>query len=160
MGRILRGIKTFLEEDFDAAGLEPPEDGALLFRYDDGENHEWGCMAVADEDSDQLMFYSVRLEEVPKKRRDAVMRFVTRANYGMHVGNFELDLDDGEVRFKTSIDVEGVELTTQLCRNLVDMNLAVMGRYFEGLREVAAGNGNPEEIIAEIEAEDDDEPPS
>lgn len=155
MGRILKGISTFLEDDFGADGLEPPEDGALLFRYDDGEDRQWGCMAVADEDAEQLMFYSVWLEEVPKARRDEVMAFVTRANYGLHVGNFELDLDDGEVRLKTSIDIENIELTQQLCRNLVDMNLALMGRYIDGLAAVVAGEYAARDAIAEIEDDDD-----
>lgn len=30
------------------------------------------------------------------------MEFLTRANFGVVLGNFEFDLDDGEVRFKTS----------------------------------------------------------
>lgn len=156
MGRLLKAIKKFLEDDFEADGLEPPEDGAIVFRYDDGEDREWGCMAVADEESEQVMFYSVHLHEVPAAKREAVMRFVTRANYGMHVGNFELDLDDGEVRFKTSMDVEGIKLTPELCRNLVDLNLAVMGRYVDGLRQVIAGERSADAAVEEIEADDDD----
>jgi len=86
-----------------------------------------------------------------------VMHFLTRANYGMHVGNFEIDLDDGEVRFKTSMDVEDTEITATMCRNLVEVNLAVMGRYIEGLAAVADDGRDVVEVLAAIEDDDDDD---
>jgi len=39
-----------------------------------------------------------------------VNEFLTRANYGLNIGNFEMDFQDGEIRFKTAIDVEEVIL--------------------------------------------------
>jgi hypothetical protein len=77
---------------------------------------------------------------------------VCRANYGMIVGNFEIDLDDGEVRYKTSVDVEGVTATRQLIQNLVAPNVITMDRYLPGLLSVAFGGKHPAEAIAEIEA--------
>ena len=157
MGRIFTAVQSFLQDHFDADGLEPVDDDTLAFRLEDEDGHEWGCMAIAEEDAEQLMFYSVMLEPASKKRRDEVMRFVTRANYGMQVGNFELDLDDGEVRFKTAIDVEGLELTEGLCRNLVDLNIMMMGLYYDGLDDVMKGKATAEEAISAIEDDEGDE---
>jgi hypothetical protein len=44
------------------------------------------------------------------------------ANYDMIIGNFELDLRDGEVRYKTSIDFEGDRLSFAYINNLVYTN--------------------------------------
>lgn len=158
MGRILDQIRKFIEDEFDADGLEPNDgDDAIMFRYVDDDDREWGCLAIGDDQSEQLMFYSVWSERVPEARRRDVMEFVTRANYGLPVGNFEMDLDDGEVRVKTAIDVDGIELTPQLCGNLVDANLAVMDRYFDGLDRVINAQATPAAAIEHVEADDDDD---
>ena len=38
-------------------------------------------------------------EDIPELHRSAVMELITRINYRLAVGHFEMDLDDGEVRF-------------------------------------------------------------
>ena len=68
---------------------------------------EW--VVVAQWSDAQLAVYCVCSLNVPPARRAAVMELVTRANYGLRLGCFELDLDDGEVRFRASLDFEGTE---------------------------------------------------
>lgn len=159
MARIFDGIKSFLQTHFEAEGLEREDDEDMLsFRLEDEDGHEWGCLALAEEQSEQVIFYSVVLENTPPEHMPEVMKFVTLANYGMQVGNFELDLEDGEVRFKTAIDVEGVELSDGLLRNLVELNIMMMGLYFDGLLAVMRGGMTADQAIAEVEedSEEDD----
>ncbi|MCX4243745.1 YbjN domain-containing protein [Paraliomyxa miuraensis] len=151
MARIFDALKAFLRTHFEEEGLEADDEDMISFRLEDEDGHEWGCLAVAEEQAEQVMFYSVVLETVVAERRNEVMRFVTMANYGMQVGNFELDLEDGEVRLKTSIDVEGVPLDDRLLHNLVELNLMMMGLYFEGLIAVMHGEATAEEAIAQVE---------
>jgi hypothetical protein len=80
-----------------------------------------------------------------------VADFLTRANYGLIVGNFEMDLNDGEVRYKTSIDVEGDELTPALLRNLAYTNVKTMDRYLPGLMSVMYGALTSEQAIHMVE---------
>jgi len=49
---------------------------------------------------------------VISSKRGAVAEFINRANYGIIIGNFEMDFADGEIRYKTSIDVQGDKLTS------------------------------------------------
>ena len=58
----------------------------------------------------------------------------------MRIGNFELDFDDGEIRYKTSIDVEGGELIDKMIDNLLRANLTTTDRYFGGLMELIYGD--------------------
>jgi len=156
MARIFDGIKSFLRTHFEAEDLERDgEDDMISFRLEDEGGNEWGCLALGDEQSEQAIFYSVVLETTPPEHRPEVMKFVTLANYGMQVGNFELDLEDGEVRFKTSLDIEGVELGEGLLRNMVELNILMMGLYYDGLIAVMRGGMTAEEAIAEIEDEGD-----
>ena len=77
--------------------------------------------------------------------------FITRANYGMIVGSFEMDYGDGEVRYKTSIDVEGDRLSLGLVRQLVYINVLMMDRYLPGIMKVAYGDVDPAAAIDSIE---------
>jgi hypothetical protein len=158
MARIFDRFQSFLRSHFEAEDLERDgDDDMISFRLEDEGGNEWGCLALADEQSEQVIFYSVVLESVAAEHRLEVMKFVTLANYGMQVGNFELDLEDGEVRFKTSIDVENEDLSEGLLRNMVELNVLMMGLYYDGLLAVMRGGMTAEEAIAEVEDDGDED---
>ncbi len=78
--------------------------------------------------------------------------FIAKANYGMMIGNFELDFTDGEIRYKTSIDVEGDRLSFALLKRLVYANVTMMDQYLPGIKLVLERGMSPEEAIAQIES--------
>ncbi len=53
-------------------------------------------------DEDGFTVYTVFPVKAPEEKRGAVAAFLTRANYGLILGSFELDFDDGEIRFKVT----------------------------------------------------------
>lgn len=116
-----------------------------------GENGDWACYAQAREFAEQFVFYSVIHDAVPEAKRPTMAEFITRANFGMIIGNFEMDYDDGEVRFKTSVDVEGSELSPPLIRQTVYANLVITDRYLPGIREVIHTKNAPLDILNRVE---------
>jgi len=98
-----------------------------------------------------LLFYSVSPVNIPEDRRPAVAEYITRANYGLNVGNFEIDYTDGEVRYKSSIDVENTELTSARIHNVVYASVWMMDRYLPGIMQVIYANTEPSEVIKKIE---------
>jgi len=104
-----------------------------------GDGESWVAYFELREDDEQLLVYSIVSEPVPPERRSAVSLFLTRVNHGLPIGNFELNLNNGEVRYKTSIDVEGVPLDEPLVDHLLLANIVTMGRYLRPLRSVMAG---------------------
>ena len=80
------------------------------------------------------------------------MEFITRANYGLLIGNFELDLADGEVRFKTGLDVRGAQLTATLAGRAIIPNLHAVNTYLPGLEALVGDNAaDPADLVADIE---------
>ena len=148
-GSIFQAIINFFEED--DWNFHRIEGIPVLSVPFTGRNGRWMCYAQAREDQQQFVFYSVNPVNVPEERRAAIAEFITRANYGMIIGNFEMDYNDGEVRYKTSIDVEGDELTSPLIKQLVYANVIIMDRYFPGLMAVVYGNADPSQEIEKIE---------
>lgn len=120
-----------------------------------GKNGKWQCYAQAREPQQQFVFYSVVPVNAPPEKRPIVAEFITRANYGMIMGNFEMDYSDGEIRYKTSIDVEGDELSHPLIRQVVYANVIITDRYLPGLMSVIYGNASAEKVLLEIENPDE-----
>jgi hypothetical protein len=104
-------------------------------------------------DEHRLVFYVELAARVPADRRAEVAELVTRANYGLIIGNFELDFGDGRVRYKTSFDYEGVELLPRMVRNLTLDAVHGVKPYGKALADVAAGRTGAAEAIAEAEME-------
>ncbi len=115
-----------------------------------GANGIWACYLHARERDAQLLVYSVMTEDVPAERRAAVAEFLTRVNYVMTIGNFEMDYDDGEVRYKTSVDVEGDRLSIAMTRQLFALNVATMDLFLPGIEAVIRGDGSPAEALAAL----------
>jgi hypothetical protein len=136
--RPLLGILArFFEEDGWVV-TEQPEHEILWVGFE-GNNGQWKCCAQAREEEQQFVFYSICPRRVEPQHRAAMAEFITRANYGIVIGNFELDYADGEVRFKTSIDVEDARLTPPLIHHLVYANLLMTDRYLPGITAIIEG---------------------
>lgn len=142
-------VGKFLEED----GWHPQklEDHYVYRAYFAGLNGEVACFAQVRVDLEQFLFYVVMPVRVPEQMRPAVAEFLTRANYGLRIGNFEMDFSDGEVRYKSSLDFEGDELTPALIRNAIYPAVQTLDRYLPGIMAVIFGGKSPEAAIAEIE---------
>ena len=117
-----------------------------------GEAGQWTVAVMASEKQRRLVAYSIAPLSAPAERRAAVAEFLTRANYGLPVGNFEMDLDDGEVRFKTAVDLADALVTDGLIRSLIHANVVLMDRYVKALHDVAIQGGDPAAAIKAAEA--------
>ena len=122
-----------------------------------GDNAQCTCYARAREDAQQLVFYSLLPVNVPEDKRLAVAELLTRINCGLIIGNFELDFEDGEVRAKTSIDVENDRLSKALIKQMVYANVFLMDDYIPAImrtfalgREGLDATGKIERLLGEL----------
>jgi len=143
-----------LREILTEIGWEPQEnkDDASFF-VDFGEPH----LPVADAlaaitRSQRFVFYVNFGATAPAARRDEVARFITRANWGLTIGNFEMDYDDGQMRFKSSVDFGDVELSETLIRNAILAAMNAVEAYADALLEVALRGQSAEQATRAISA--------
>ena len=116
-----------------------------------GKNGNWVAHAIPIEDANQALFVSICPIQAPESKRASMAEFITRANFGLRMGNFEMDYNHGDIRYKTSIDVEGTSLTHPLVQQLVTINLEMMDRYLPGIMRVIEKDMVPEEAINLVE---------
>ena len=147
--RAFEAVGKFMEDD----GWHPQviDDNNVYRAYFVGHNGEVTCFAQVRVDLEQFIFYVVMPVRAPANMRLAVAEYITRANYGLRIGNFEMDFEDGEVRYKSSLDFEGVGLTPGLIRNTIYPAVQTMDRYLPGVLSVVFGGKSAEEAIAAVE---------
>ncbi len=149
MGEILDTVRHFFQED--GWPVSPQGDGSILEIGFQGQSGQWTCIAQAREEQAQFLFYSICPVVTPEHRRLAVGEFLTRVNYGMLIGNFEMDFGDGEVRYKTSLGLGEAKLSTDLIQPMVYSNVQTMDYYLPGLLMVMFSQVSPAEVVSEIE---------
>ncbi|WP_296403617.1 hypothetical protein [Psychrobacter sp.] len=74
---------------------------------DEGEI-EWGCVIRIHEHTQLVAFYGILPIHLPESHMQAGMVLATQLNYDMMLGCVEIDIRDGEIRFKNSLDFEPI----------------------------------------------------
>ena len=92
---------------------------------------------------------NMKVDENDEKAMSDTCEYITRANYGLVIGNFELDHRDGEVRYKASMPLVGEnDLIDRECLDrLVTVSIVMLDRYGKGLGRCMLGLGDPEHDV-------------
>ena len=91
-----------------------------------------------------------------KENLAELTKYLTMANYGLLNGNFELDVRDGEVRYKTYVNCDGLEaLSSAVIQDSVYVGCIMMDRYGDGIAALALGFSDAETEIKKAEKSDD-----
>ena len=80
-----------------------------------------------------------------------VNEYITRANYGLVQGNFEMDYNDGEVRYKSYLHCGDDIPSVGTVEYVIDMSFFMWKRYGDGLLAVIFGGGSPLDEIHKAE---------
>lgn len=94
-----------------------------------GAEGSYTCYVQVDPELGQLVFYGIVPHTVAPEDRVESAVALAGVNYGLAVGNFELDLTDGELRFSTGIDVTGTRLEPILLERMIDNALEMLDAY-------------------------------
>ncbi len=84
---------------------------------------------------------------MPEGARRAIAEAVTRANYGLRVGKFELDMNDGELRYQVAHILTGGNLDPVVADRCIGTTMAMLDHYFPAMLSIAFGNEPAEEAI-------------
>jgi hypothetical protein len=103
-------------------------------------------------DDNHALIYVICPIKVPENKRGPVSEFLTRANYGIIVGNFEMDFRDGELRYKSSFLYDS-ELTMNLdvFKRYLFKSTNTLDKYLPGIMSVIYAHVIPADAIAQIE---------
>ena len=77
--------------------------------------------------------------------------FINRANYGLRNGNFEIDVRDGEIRYKIYVDCDNQLPSREVVRSSIIIPSVMFERYSPGLLDVMFRGSTAEEAISKCE---------
>jgi hypothetical protein len=120
--------------------------------------------AVVEQDQRLFQVFADAPFRVPHGARGLVSEALSRANFGLRIGKFEFDVDEGVIRYQSSsILPESGELDDELIGRLIGTSLAMLDRYLPAIMSVIFANEAPVDAIrradADAEADRDDDRP-
>jgi hypothetical protein len=128
--------------------------GKTTLRIDvNGKTANWAVIVKCIDEDQQFVVYSVCGNKPTEDKYTVMQEFLTRANFGLRIGNFELDLQDGEIRFKTSIQFAGEVQADLMIEQCLLINIMTMERYLPGILQVIFTDISPDQAIAQIESQ-------
>ncbi len=149
---IANAIKSYLEED-DWYFSFDEETG--LFRFGLSLSSKIKKINyIVDVKEDEYIVYAIApigADEEDKKMMATMAEFVCRANYGLKNGNFELDMRDGEVRFKCFVDCESITPSKNMVQNSIHCPAIMFNRYGSGIVDIIFGNATATEAVNRCE---------
>lgn len=92
---------------------------------------ECGYLFRVQEKNNLLAVYGILPFLVPESHQNAAMLLITQINYDMLIGNLEMDVNDGEIRYKHAIDVEAVGINDHILENLLQSVIAMTTVAYE-----------------------------
>ena len=78
-----------------------------------------------------LAVYGILPFLIPESHQSAAMLLMTQINYDMVVGNLEMDVSDGEIRYKNALDVEVLGLDDDIIEHLLQSVVAMTTVAYE-----------------------------
>ena len=104
---------------------------------------------VGEEDFSSMLICPIEADESNSKEMEVMAEFFCRANYGLKNGCFELDYDDGEIRYRSFVDCGGQIPTKAVIRRSICVPTAMLHRYAPGILDIVFGGS--EDAEAEVE---------
>ena len=118
---------------------EIAEKDAIFFGIN-GKHGNFQCIVNINDEEKKFTFYSVCGSNAPIEKRHLVLELLNALNENLDIGNFQIDMEDGEVRFKTGIYYFSLSSDLQLVENIVLPNLIGLDMAIPGILGVMFGD--------------------
>lgn len=91
-------------------------------------------------------------------RRPAAMELLTRINFELALGCFEMNLADGEIRFRTSVILPAADITPGIVEHLVRSNICIVDQRYPQIMAVLYSGVSPEDAFKHKEDKNEAKP--
>ncbi len=113
-----------------------------------GVNANLRLIVYVDEEQESFLCNTHTNLKIPYAKRLQICEFMNRVNYEMVNGNFEMDMEDGEIRYRTSLDLSGAEASKDQILNLIWNGAQSFDTFFPGMMELLYENCTPEQAVS------------
>jgi len=124
-------------------------DNVFLFSLET-ENTKYNCIIDVNDEEGKFMFYVVFPNKVPKRKRNLIANAITLLNYGLFLGNFEMDFDDGQIRYKAHMYYKGLEVSLEVIDFYISYSITFSELNYDLLLSAVFSEKPSQEVLNEI----------
>ncbi|MEI6076354.1 MAG: YbjN domain-containing protein [Verrucomicrobiota bacterium] len=121
-----------------------------IFSGFNGKDALWDFSMIARAKNDGLFHLSVN-SYIPNKaglaRQAAAAEIISRINWQLALGCFEMNHADGEIRFRTSLAIAGADITPDIIAHLIHSNLYIVDERLSQILAVLYSHKSPESVL-------------
>jgi hypothetical protein len=144
-----RSIVNYFEKQEWRFEIKP--DRPCLLSGFQGENGSGYKVLITIGDDELFQIFVVYPVKAHENKLGAMAETLCRANYGLKIGKFELDFDDGEVRWQAAHRYSNGILEQKEIARLLGLSLAITDRYWVAFASVMFADTLPEQAIEKVE---------
>lgn len=130
------------------------ETGVIHFTFDCGRPIITVKVLIITRKSDYSVYaiFPISADSGNRKEIHALADFVCRANYGLVLGHFNLDPNDGEIQYQTTIDCTDVESpSVEQVKRAFGVTIGMCEKYAPGFQGVIFAGESPEHACERCE---------
>ncbi len=118
-----------------------------------GEVGVYRICAQVDADDGLFQVFGWSPVRVPVGSRPAIAETLARANCGLKVGKFEMNYDEGDIRFQAAQILPDDNLEDETIQRLIGTTMAMLDTYLPAILSVIYGNELPGDAVRHAEPE-------
>jgi len=113
-----------------------------------GVNTNFHVFLLVDEEQESLLCNTHIDQKIPHSKRLEVCDFMSRVNYELANGNFEMDMDNGEIRYRTFLDLADTVPSKDQVLNMFWNGVLGFDTFYPGLMKLVYGRCSAEEAAS------------
>jgi hypothetical protein len=119
----------------------------------EGVHMTWRIFIRTDSESElrSIRVSSALPVKAPTNVRVAMAELMARVNYGLGVGMFDFDMDDGAMTYCISIELLDGALTKSMLSRMVSINMDIVDEYAPTFNSVMYGGVSPKDAFKAYE---------
>jgi hypothetical protein len=143
-----------------ATAVEYLQELGLDFELMDDDEEEWLIVGTIETEIGQIrlmialrskpcqaVIYAYHPLIIVSSMRPIALELMGRINHGLAIGNFEMDFNDGHIRFRQGIDFTDVILAKEMLRNAVELAFGSLATYHTPLVRTLFDDCSPIEAL-------------
>lgn len=100
--------------------------------------------------TDSMTFFSIYGSNIPEDKRIEILILINLINNDRFLGNFEMNPESGELRYKTCLSLKNIELSDHILDEIIITNITTMDKFIPAIKDVLFNNISPEAAYAPI----------
>ena len=108
-------------------------------------------IATVDPENGLFQVFGYAPVRVPEGARPSIAETIVRANYNLRIGKFEMDYDEGDLRFQAIQILTEDSLEDAIIDRLIGTTMGMLDGYLPAILSVIYGNELPKDAVRCVE---------